>query len=181
MSKVSRKISRKTKQPSEDLTQELSRKLYENSTPIGLKSSASMPRVKFQKDITAKKASNFQIFNRYLKYKFGDLLEKEEIPTLPIKRPEQGFLQRNLYDLFQLEPGCDSAEIKKNFRKLATTHHPDKGGDPLHFRCLKQAYQILCNDEIREIYDNNGFKGIKVISDIDTTELENYIITYTSF
>jgi DnaJ domain len=176
----------KTKTPSERTkdsndTNDFSRALYENTTPVGVKTSVSIPKIRFQKDISLNKNTNYKVFNRYLKFKFGNVQDKTENIGQPIKKPKTSYIQRNIYDLLKLEPGCSKNDIKKSYRKLATVHHPDKGGNPLHFRCLNQAYEILSNDELREIYDSNGFKAIKNISDVDTSELETYIFTNESF
>lgn len=34
-------------------------------------------------------------------------------------------------------------ELKAAYRRLSKQHHPDKGGDPLKFKCLKQSYDCL--------------------------------------
>jgi DnaJ-class molecular chaperone len=36
-----------------------------------------------------------------------------------------------------------SDEIKRAFRKLASQHHPDKGGDTQKFQAIQQAYATL--------------------------------------
>lgn len=172
---------RQAKKKTEDeIPKDVARKLYENSGPTGIKATASLPKVRFQKAITKSKEDNFKVFHRYLKFKFGTEPKIEEAPVLPVKRPKNT-MQKNLYDLLKLEPGCEKSEIKKSYRKLVTKHHPDKGGNPLHFRCLNKAYEILENDEIREIYDNDGFKGVKAMSDIDIRELENYVNSNQGF
>jgi len=33
--------------------------------------------------------------------------------------------------------------IKQTYRRLAAQHHPDKGGDPVRFRAIRGAYEIL--------------------------------------
>ncbi|MDO8705926.1 MAG: DNA-J related domain-containing protein [Sulfuricaulis sp.] len=33
--------------------------------------------------------------------------------------------------------------VKQSYRRLAATHHPDKGGDPECFRAIRGAYEIL--------------------------------------
>jgi curved DNA-binding protein CbpA len=33
--------------------------------------------------------------------------------------------------------------VKQSYRRLAATHHPDKGGDPESFRAIRGAYEIL--------------------------------------
>ena len=34
-------------------------------------------------------------------------------------------------------------EIKKAYRKLASKHHPDKGGDTKKFQTIQKAYEVL--------------------------------------
>lgn len=38
-------------------------------------------------------------------------------------------------------------EIKKAFKKLAMQHHPDKGGDPVKFKEINNAYMQITNPE----------------------------------
>lgn len=47
-------------------------------------------------------------------------------------------------------------EIKKAFRKLARTHHPDAGGDEAKFKEINEAYEVLSDDKKREMYDQYG-------------------------
>ena len=53
-------------------------------------------------------------------------------------------------------------EIKRAFRKLASQHHPDKGGDTVKFQEVQAAYDTLGDTSKRAAYDNptpqfNGF------------------------
>lgn len=53
-------------------------------------------------------------------------------------------------------------DIKKAFRKLASQHHPDKGGDTAAFQKIQEAYAVLGDPEKRQQYDNpqpQGFPG----------------------
>lgn len=52
-------------------------------------------------------------------------------------------------------------EIKKAYRKLASQHHPDKGGDTAMFQKIEEAYRILSDPNQRQQYDNphQGFHG----------------------
>jgi molecular chaperone DnaJ len=45
-------------------------------------------------------------------------------------------------------------EIKKAYRKLASQHHPDKGGDTKKFQEIQAAYDVLGNAQTRSEYDN---------------------------
>lgn len=45
-------------------------------------------------------------------------------------------------------------EIKKAYRKLASQHHPDKGGDTAMFQKIQIAYDTLSDPEKRKQYDN---------------------------
>jgi DnaJ-class molecular chaperone len=55
-------------------------------------------------------------------------------------------------------------EIKKAFRRLASQHHPDKGGDTQKFQAIQEAYATLGDEQKRAEYDNprpqfSGFHG----------------------
>lgn len=45
-------------------------------------------------------------------------------------------------------------EIKKAYRKLASQHHPDKGGDTATFQKVEEAYRILSDPQKKQEYDN---------------------------
>lgn len=45
-------------------------------------------------------------------------------------------------------------EIKKAYRKLASQHHPDKGGDKAKFQEVQAAYETLSDTTKRQQYDN---------------------------
>ncbi|WVQ78454.1 hypothetical protein IAT38_000540 [Cryptococcus sp. DSM 104549] len=64
------------------------------------------------------------------------------------------------YDLLGVQPGADANEIKKSYRKNALKHHPDKGGDPEHFKEMTHAYEVLSDDQQRAIYDQAGEAGL---------------------
>jgi DnaJ-class molecular chaperone len=50
-------------------------------------------------------------------------------------------------------------EIKKAYRKLASQHHPDKGGDKAKFQDIQAAYDTLSNSDKRQQYDNPAPQG----------------------
>jgi len=45
-------------------------------------------------------------------------------------------------------------EIKKAYRKLASKHHPDKGGDTKRFQDIQKAYEVLSDPDKKYEYDN---------------------------
>ncbi len=47
-------------------------------------------------------------------------------------------------------------EIKKAFRKLARTHHPDAGGDEAKFKEINEAYEVLSDEKKKSLYDQYG-------------------------
>ncbi len=65
-------------------------------------------------------------------------------------------MDHNLYDVLGVSKEADTNEIKKAFKKLAMTHHPDKGGDPEEFKKLQHAHEVLSDDQKRKIYDMTG-------------------------
>lgn len=53
-------------------------------------------------------------------------------------------------------------EIKKAYRKLASSNHPDKGGDTATFQRIQTAYDVLSDPQKRQQYDmpeSQGFPG----------------------
>jgi len=55
-------------------------------------------------------------------------------------------------------------DIKRAFRRLASQHHPDKGGNTQKFQAIQQAYATLGDEQKRAEYDNprpqfSGFHG----------------------
>jgi DnaJ-class molecular chaperone len=50
-------------------------------------------------------------------------------------------------------------DIKKAYRKLASKHHPDKGGDTATFQKIEEAYRILSDPQQRQQYDNPAPQG----------------------
>ncbi|OMJ75897.1 hypothetical protein SteCoe_24878 [Stentor coeruleus] len=64
------------------------------------------------------------------------------------------------YELLEVDKTASCADIKKKYRVLAKTKHPDKGGDPKLFAEITHAAEILSDTEKRKVYDKYGEKGI---------------------
>lgn len=68
----------------------------------------------------------------------------------------------NYYDVLGVPTDASEADIKKAFRKLASQHHPDKGGDTNKFQQIQEAYEVLGDTDRRHQYDHpprQGFQG----------------------
>jgi curved DNA-binding protein len=68
------------------------------------------------------------------------------------------------YAALGVQRTATAAEIKQAFRKLASQHHPDKGGDTAKFQSIQAAYAVLGDEQKRAEYDNpqpqfGGFGG----------------------
>ena len=68
----------------------------------------------------------------------------------------------NYYDVLGVATDASESDIKKAYRKLASQHHPDKGGDKKQFQQIQEAYDVLGDNQKRSEYDNpvrQGFSG----------------------
>jgi DnaJ-class molecular chaperone len=68
----------------------------------------------------------------------------------------------NYYDVLGVPTDASEDAIKKAFRKLASQHHPDKGGDTTKFQQIQEAYETLSDGNKRQEYDHpprQGFTG----------------------
>jgi curved DNA-binding protein len=58
------------------------------------------------------------------------------------------------YKILGVDQNASQDEIKKSYRKLASIHHPDKGGDTKKFQEIQTAYDTLSDPQKRAEYDN---------------------------
>lgn len=69
--------------------------------------------------------------------------------------------KRDYYEVLGISKGASADEIKKAFRKLAVTYHPDKeGGDEAKFKEINEAYEVLKDQQKRQRYDQFGHAGV---------------------
>lgn len=57
------------------------------------------------------------------------------------------------YERLGITQDATTAEIRRAYRALAKTAHPDAGGDSASFRVLSDAYETLLNPLLRKEYD----------------------------
>lgn len=71
----------------------------------------------------------------------------------------------SFYEILDINKDATTDLIKRQYKKLALKHHPDRGGDPEMFKKISEAYQTLSDPEKRQEYDNpnpfsqNGMGG----------------------
>ncbi|XP_014614550.1 PREDICTED: dnaJ homolog subfamily C member 10-like [Polistes canadensis] len=72
------------------------------------------------------------------------------------------------YDLLGVSKSADQREIRKAFKTIAVTHHPDKNKDDpkAHEKFIKltTAYEVLKDPELRKKYDLYGEEGFENIN-----------------
>jgi len=66
----------------------------------------------------------------------------------------QDWFEKDFYATLGVAKDADGAAIKKAYRKLARTHHPDSnGGKDARFKEIGEAYSVLSDAEQRKQYD----------------------------
>lgn len=60
----------------------------------------------------------------------------------------------NYYQTLGVDRNATADEIKRAYRKLASQHHPDKGGNTDKFQEIERAYRTLSDPAARSEYDN---------------------------
>ena len=72
--------------------------------------------------------------------------------------------KRDYYEVLGVQKNASKDELKAKYRKLAIKFHPDKNPDNKEaeekFKEASEAYQILSDDEKRNVYDQFGHQGL---------------------
>ena len=63
------------------------------------------------------------------------------------------------YTTLGVDKNASQEEIKRAYKKLANTHHPDKGGDQAKFKEISVAYDTIGDTQKRADYDNQQTFG----------------------
>merc|ERR1719232_519646 len=75
--------------------------------------------------------------------------------------PREAVDTEGLYKELEVGKNATDREIKKAWRKLCKTHHPDRGCDPEIFKKKEAAYDILSDKEKRSLYDQGGLEAVQ--------------------
>lgn len=109
------------------------------------KSAITLPTVSC-KSATRKKVQNFE------KRKTNSAAVAEEI---------------DLYETLEISRDATKTEVKKAYHKAARVHHPDKVPEAERaaaddrFKDIQKAYEILSDDQTRELYDQHGMAAFE--------------------
>lgn len=71
------------------------------------------------------------------------------------------------YKTLGVARGATEEAIKKAYRKLAMTHHPDRGGNEEEFKKIKEAYEKLTSGQTDA--HSNGFEGFQDFNEMFNT------------
>jgi len=66
---------------------------------------------------------------------------------------------QNPYQTLGVDRDATPDTIKRAYRRLASQHHPDKGGDKAKFQEIQSAYDTLSDPGKRQQHDNPGPQG----------------------
>ncbi|CRH03998.1 DnaJ protein, putative [Plasmodium relictum] len=73
---------------------------------------------------------------------------------------------KNFYEVLNLNSYASKADIQQSFRKMSRIYHPDKNKEPDsldRFNKIREAYEVLANDEKKYYYDRYGdFKDSEI-------------------
>mgnify|MGYP001213553363 CR=1 FL=1 len=72
--------------------------------------------------------------------------------------------KRDYYKVLDVPRTASEADIKKAYRRLAMKYHPDRNPNDQEaeekFKEAKEAYEVLCDEQKRAIYDQHGHEGL---------------------
>jgi curved DNA-binding protein len=86
---------------------------------------------------------------------------------------------QNPYQTLGVSKDATAEDIKRAYRKLASKHHPDRGGDTKAFQDIQTAYDTLSDPNKRGAYDNpspfgnGGFNNFRSEAPFDFEHIFN--------
>ncbi len=72
--------------------------------------------------------------------------------------------KKDYYEVLGVSKTASAADIKKAYRRLAMKHHPDRNPDNKEaeelFKQVKEAYEVLSDEQKRAVYDQYGHEAL---------------------
>src|ERR1700744_5916397 len=73
--------------------------------------------------------------------------------------------KRCFYEVLGVERDASSEDIRRAYKREALKHHPDRNPGnheaEANFKMASEAYQVLSDEQKREIYDRFGHAGLE--------------------
>ena len=66
---------------------------------------------------------------------------------------------KNYYSILGAPEDAAQGEIERSYRRKAVLHHPDLGGNEEDMKSLNEAYRVLKDTALRDIYDSERRKA----------------------
>ena len=90
-------------------------------------------------------------------------------------------MKQDYYADLGISKTATDAEIKTAYRQLVREHHPDRQGDPIKFRAVAEAYEVLGDAVKRQAYDSAQTNARIVDLKAESSALvEEYFRQFTS-
>lgn len=64
---------------------------------------------------------------------------------------------KDFYGILGIPRTATSKEIKDAYKTLVKLCHPDKGGNPIQFKEVTEAYEVLSDPKLRAMYDKGEY------------------------
>jgi hypothetical protein len=63
-------------------------------------------------------------------------------------------VKKDYYEVLGVHAKASRAEIDRQYKRQASRHHPDRGGNEEQMKSLNEAYGVLKDESARRVYDN---------------------------
>ena len=60
---------------------------------------------------------------------------------------------KDYYAVLGVDKDASRVEIDRSYKRMASKHHPDRGGSEENMKLLNEAYEVLKNTRVRRDYD----------------------------